>query len=87
MPWVTAIVVYILVWWVALFAILPIGVVPETEGDPATGGWRGAPQRPNLGRKLVITTLVAAVIWGGIEAVVASDWMSFRTGYWSMQTK
>ena len=42
MTWFTGIVVYLLVWWMVLFAILPIGTRPDVDGDPAAGGWRGA---------------------------------------------
>ncbi len=38
----------------------------------------GAPQRPLLGRKLLLTTIVAAVIWFAIYLVVQSPWLSFR---------
>ena len=77
----TGIIVYTLIWWTALFAILPIGVRPDTEGDPSAGGWRGAPERPMLLRKVVATTVVSAVLWLGVYALVESDWISFRSGW------
>jgi predicted secreted protein len=76
MGWVTGIVLYILVWWVTLFAILPLWVTPSEPGD--VGGPAGAPQNPMLARKLVLTTLVAAVVWLGIYIVVHEPWFSFR---------
>jgi len=79
--WFTGIVVYLLIWWTALFAVLPVGTRPDAEGDLEAGGWRGAPRNPRLGLKLVATTLVAAVIWLGVYAVVESDWLSFRSGW------
>ena len=82
--WFTGIVVYLLIWWVALFAVLPIGTRPDPEGDPAAGGWRGAPMQPQLGRKLVWTTIVSAVLWLGVYALVESDWLSFRSGWLAM---
>ena len=60
MNWLTGIVVYILVWWVTLFAILPLWVTPTDPDDP--GYAAGAPQNPLLLRKLLLTTAVAAVI-------------------------
>ncbi len=80
---VTALVVYCLVWWTVLFAILPLGTRPVAEADPATG-WRGAPDRPQLGRKLLLTTLAATVIWGAVMGLIASDWLSFRHGILGM---
>ena len=34
MGWVSGIVVYFLVWWVTLFAVLPLWVTPAEPGDP-----------------------------------------------------
>lgn len=80
MGWVSGTVVFFLIWWTALFAVLPIGTHPNPESDPDTG-WRGVPARPRLLRKVLITTLVSAVLWLGVYALVQSDWMSFRTGW------
>jgi predicted secreted protein len=76
MTWLTGIVVYILVWWVTLFAILPLWVSPSEPGE--LGHLAGAPRRPLLGRKLALTSAVAALIWVGIYIVVSEPWFSFR---------
>ena len=76
MGWLTGIVVYVLVWWVTLFAFLPLWVTPSEPSD--AGHDPGAPQSPYLGRKLALTTAVAAVIWLGIYVVVHEPWFSFR---------
>lgn len=81
MTWFTGTVVYLLVWWTVLFAVLPFGTRPDTEGSPESGGWRGAPERPLLLRKVIATTLVSLVIWAGIFAIVESDMLSFRSGW------
>jgi predicted secreted protein len=72
----TGIVVYVLVWWIALFAVLPLWVTPAEPGDPAHRS--GAPQNPHMLRKIALTTVIAAVIWLGIYFLVASPWFSFR---------
>jgi predicted secreted protein len=79
MGWFTACVLFALIWWTVLFAVLPFGSRPIDTPDPATG-WRGAPDRPRLGRKILITTLVTAVFWGAGVALIESDWLSFRHG-------
>lgn len=76
MNWLTGVVVYILTWWVVLFAILPLWVTPSEPGD--LGHAAGAPRRPLMARKLAVTTAVAAVIWLGIYIVVSEPWFSFR---------
>ena len=78
MGWFTAFVLYVLIWWTVLFAVLPLWTRPLPEADEQAGGWRGAPERPLLGRKLVTTTLVALVIWVAGVALIDSPYMSFR---------
>lgn len=77
MHWVTAVLVYVITWWTVLFAVLPFGTHAREEPDPVTG-WRGAPERPMMGRKLLATTAVATVIWGAILVAVASNVVTFR---------
>jgi predicted secreted protein len=76
MSWVTGSVVYVLAWWITLFAVLPLWVTPAEPGDP--GYAAGAPQRPRLLLKIAITTAVSALIWLAIFALVTSPWFSFR---------
>ena len=78
MGWVTGIVVYILTWWVVLFAILPLWVQPANPDDSAYG--IGAPQHPHMGRKAMVTSAIAAVLWVGIYILVKEPWFSFRGG-------
>ncbi len=79
MNWVAGVVLYTIIWWTALFAVLPIGTKPIARADDATG-WRGAPERPRLLMKVLITTVVSAVIWLGAYWVIESDYLSFRDG-------
>ncbi len=77
MAWFTSFVVFTMIWWTVLFAVLPFGTRPESEPDAATG-WRGAPARPLMARKLLATTAIAVVLWGGAMLLIGSDWLSFR---------
>jgi predicted secreted protein len=76
MNWVESIVVYVLIWWVVIFAVLPFGIRAPEELVP--GQATGAPARPRIWLKAVITTIAAAVIWLAIFFVIRSDWISFR---------
>jgi predicted secreted protein len=76
MSWVEGVVVYVLVWWVVIFAVLPWGNRPPRELVP--GHAPSAPARPRLWLKAGVTTLAAAVIWLIIWAIVQSDWINFR---------
>ncbi len=80
MPIPTAIALYFVIWWISLFAVLPLGTRPMADADPQTG-WRGAPERPQLLRKMLLNTLVAGVIWLAIFLTVQSGWISFRNGW------
>lgn len=66
----TAAAVYFLIWWVVLFAVLPWGIHSQHEsGEIAPGTDPGAPALPRLGRKLIWTTLVAAVVFAAFYVV------------------
>ncbi len=73
---VSGIVVYILLWWWVLFMVLPFGAkAPETiEKGHATS----APERPRLLKKMLITSVIAAVLWFGVDAIIASGIFTFR---------
>jgi predicted secreted protein len=66
-----AIAVYVVIWWTVLFAILPIGV--RTQGEDGTivpGTPESAPTRPRLVRIVLLTTLVSALVFAGLWAVI-----------------
>ena len=79
MNWVSGVVLYTLMWWITLFAVLPIGTQPEADADAATG-WRGAPRKPRLLMKVIVTTIVATILWIIAWLVIESDVLSFRHG-------
>lgn len=62
MNWLGSFFIYLVLWWVVLFMVLPWGVrrqdAPEPGHDP------GAPHVTHLKRKLIATTLITLVIWG-----------------------
>ena len=73
MAWTTLIGIYIVLWWVVLFAILPFGVRSQEEsGDIVPGTDPGAPTVPKLRAKLWWTTLVSAIIFVIFYAIYAS---------------
>ncbi len=79
MNWFTGVVLFIIIWWTALFAVLPIGINPVAQPDD-TSGWRGAPARPRLIMKILVTTVVTCVLWTGSYLLIRSDYISFRHG-------
>jgi predicted secreted protein len=61
-----AVALYFVVWWTALFAILPINVRSQHEtGDVVPGTEPGAPSAPLLREKAIWTTLVSDLVFVG----------------------
>jgi predicted secreted protein len=76
MGWVSGVFIYVLIWFVVLFTVLPWGVkIPD---NPEPGHAPSAPINPRIGVKLVATSLVSAVVWAVVWYVMQSGWISFR---------
>ncbi len=55
--------IYLVVWWIVIFAVLPLGVRSQHEaGEVAPGSEPGAPVAPRLLTKAAITSVVSAII-------------------------
>jgi predicted secreted protein len=76
MGWATGLMVYIVIWWIILFAVLPLGV--RRVENPGIGQDHGAPEVPQLLRKAIITSLVAGGLWLIFYFVHQSDLFNFR---------
>ena len=73
MSFVTSLATFALIWWLALFTILPIGV--ERNPNPTPGTDHGAPKTLNLKRKFLLTTVIALLLTFAI-------WLTLRvTGF------
>jgi predicted secreted protein len=56
--------VYFVIWWIALFAVLPFGVrTQHEEGKVVPGTPASAPVRPRYFMIVVATTVVAAMVF------------------------
>lgn len=75
MNWFTGIMVYVIVWWVVLFMVLPFGVKPAK--DTGEGHMAGAPEKPLLLKKAIATSIVAAIVFAVIYVLIESDVISF----------
>ena len=59
-----AVPMFVTIWFVVLFAILPIGVHSQREsGGYVEGTDPGAPVNPQLLKKALLTTLVSLVVF------------------------
>jgi predicted secreted protein len=68
----TGIAIYLTLWWTVLFAVLPLGnrTYAEEGLEVPGGGEPGSPVNPNLKKKFITTTWVAAVLWLILFAVI-----------------
>ena len=68
-----ALAIYFVLWWLVLFAILPLGVKTQDEdGEIVPGTESSAPIAPQLGRKALLTTVVSAAIFGAVYALATT---------------
>ena len=51
------IVIFVIIWWLVLFILLPFGV--QTEDKVVKGNDPGAPKNPMLKKKIYLTTLIS----------------------------
>lgn len=72
------VVVYIIVWWLVLFTVLPFGVRPPK--DPEKGHATSAPDRPRLLLKFAITTVIATGFWFLAEYIIGSGHFTVMGG-------
>jgi predicted secreted protein len=60
----TGFAIYFVMWWIVLFVTLPFGVRSQHEdGVGAPGTDPGAPITSGMGRKLIWTTAISAVVF------------------------
>jgi len=74
---ITGIAMYVVIWWIVLFAVLPFGVKPTLEPG-GRGQMAGAPEQPMMLKKVLWTSALAALVWVLIFAIVQSDWLPVR---------
>ncbi len=72
-----SIALYFTIWWTVIFAVLPFGVrTQDEEGSVVPGTPGSAPGRPQFLRIIIITTLLAGVVFALVYWVIASRLIS-----------
>lgn len=78
----SAVAVFFVIWWTALFVVLPIGIRSQAEeGSVARGTDPGAPARPRLLRIVILNTVLSAIVFAAFLAVVEQDWITLDS-FW-----
>ena len=75
-------IVYISIWWIVFFSVLPIGISSNKQkfSDNIQGNDPGAPKNPKIRKKFLITTLITSIIFLVIYYLVSQNYLNLR-GY------
>ena len=59
-----SIILFLLIWWLLLFTILPLNISNNAEKNINNdGNDSGAPNNPQIFKKFLITTILSTIIW------------------------
>jgi len=73
----TAFAIYFVMWWIVLFVTLPFGIRSQHEdGSGAAGTDPGAPVASLMGRKLIWTTALSAVLFAACWLAYGAGWLN-----------
>ena len=74
----SALAIYFIIWWLVLFLVLPFGIRNAHESGEAVeeGNEPGAPVKPRLIQKAVITTILAALVYAVLYLAVTRGLLS-----------
>ena len=54
------IVIFVVIWWLVLFTVLPFGV--QKDDEIVRGNDPGAPKNPMLKKKIILTSIISLVL-------------------------
>lgn len=71
-----SITLYVMIWWMTLFAVLPWGVRTQGEaGEVVPGTPASAPVKPRLLKAFLVNTVVATLFFAFVWCAMTYDWM------------
>ena len=75
-----SIIVYVMIWWIIFFSVLPIGIESNNEifKEKIDGNDPGAPKNPKIAKKFLITTLITTVIFSVIYYLTKIELLNLR---------
>ncbi|MDU8927325.1 DUF1467 family protein [Alisedimentitalea sp. MJ-SS2] len=79
----SAIVLYVVLWFLTFLIVIPIRLKTQGDvGEIVPGTMAGSPHEHNLKKKAIITTVVAAIIWGIIAYIIINGVITVRDIDW-----
>ena len=80
---VMALAIYIFIWWIVLFAVLPFGVHTQDEAGSVVPGTPGsAPAKVRIVRIFLINTLVASIVFALVYGAIVYKVITPETLPW-----
>ena len=75
-----SIIVYVMIWWIIFFSVLPIGIQSNKEvfKEKIEGIDPGAPKNPKIVKKFFLTTIITSIIFVVIYYLVQFDLLNLR---------
>lgn len=79
----SALVLYAVLWFLTLFVVLPIRLKSQQDmGEVVPGTPGSAPANPQLKKRALIVTVIAAVLWAIIFTIIVTDAITVRDFDW-----
>ena len=72
-----SLIIFVLIWWIIFFSLLPIDV-DRKHKEMVEGADKGSPENPKIIKKIIYTTIITSIIFIGIFMLVKYDYFNLR---------
>ena len=72
-----SLIIFVLIWWIVFFSLLPIDV-DRKHKKMVEGVDKGSPENPKIIKKIIYTTVITLIIFIGIFMLVKYDYLNLR---------
>ena len=72
-----SLIIFVLIWWIIFFSLLPIDV-DRKHKEMVQGVDKGSPENPKIIKKIIYTTIITSIIFIGIFMLVKYDYLNLR---------
>jgi predicted secreted protein len=77
MNFISAIVLYLVIWFMCVFIILPLRIKSQTEdGEVVPGTPASAPTDPMLKKKAIWVTVLATLLYIPVVVIIVNGWIT-----------
>ena len=75
-----SIIIFVIIWWIIFFSVLPVGIQSNKEKfrERIEGIDPGAPKNPKIAKKFLITTIITTLIFAVVYYLVKIDLLNLR---------